>query len=78
MAIDTIESRDYLILVADLAAGGITGEPTPGDLIIEADDRTFEVQDIAGEPCWRWSDPYHKTLRIHTKAVPPPPALEVP
>jgi hypothetical protein len=23
--------------------------------------------DLAGEGCWRWSDPYHQTLRVHTK-----------
>ena len=53
--------RDFLILAGEL---GIL--PEPGD-VIALGGRRFEVMDLAGEGCWRWSDPYHQTLRVHTK-----------
>ncbi len=54
-------TRDFLILAAEL---GIL--PQPGD-VIAVGGRRFEVMDLAGEGGWRWSDPYHQTLRIHTR-----------
>ena len=56
-------TRDFLILAAEL---GIL--PEPGDLIAVG-GRLHEVMNLPGEGCWRWSDPYHQTLRIHTKDV---------
>ena len=69
------ESRDFLIRAADLRLGGISVLPKPGDLIREsAGAQTFiyEVlpQDQRGErPPWRYSDPYRRALRIHTKLI---------
>lgn len=54
---------DFLILASEL-----TLEPTPGD-VIAADGRRYEVVSLGGEGCWRWSDPYRLTRRIHTKDV---------
>ena len=62
--------RDYLIDANRLVLGGETVLPKPGDHIREtADGKTFvyEVMAIAGEPCWRYSDPFRLKLRIHTK-----------
>ena len=56
---------DFLIL-----ADALGSEPEAGDVIV-ADGRTFEVMDLAGQGCWRWSDPYRKTFRIHTKDTGP-------
>lgn len=52
---------DFLISAEDL-----TFEPQAGDVIV-ADGRKHEVMDLGGESCWRWSDPYRMTMRIHTK-----------
>ena len=52
---------DFLISAEDL-----TFEPEAGDVIV-ADNRRYEVMDLGGESCWRWSDPYRMTMRIHTK-----------
>ncbi len=52
---------DFLIL-----ADHLEDEPQAGDVIV-ADGREYEVMDLAGEGCWRWSDPYRTTFRIHTK-----------
>ena len=43
-------------------------EPQAGDVIV-ANNRKYEVMDLGGESCWRWSDPYRMTLRIHTKDI---------
>jgi len=63
------ESRDYLITAEDLASFGL---PERGDRITEAVDGqslVYEVLAPGGQTPWRWSDPYHRTLRIHTKQV---------
>ncbi len=54
---------DFLVLAADLGF-----EPKAGD-VIAADNRLYEVLDLAGERCWRYSDPYRQTYRIHTKDI---------
>jgi len=66
------ESRDFLILAADLVLGGQAVLPERGDRIRETQDgKTFvyEVMAPGKEPEWRWSDGYRRTLRIHTKQV---------
>ena len=63
------ESRDFLILTADLADFGL---PQPGDRIAETDGQqtlVYEVMALPSQTPWRYSDPYRKTLRIHTKQV---------
>lgn len=70
--IERVEARDYLVLAVDLVLGGAVALPKAGDRIRETEgDKAFvyEVMAPGGEPCWRWSDPYRRTLRIHTKHV---------
>jgi hypothetical protein len=70
--IERVEARDYLVLSIDLLLGGAAVLPKAGDRIRETEDgKTFvyEVMAPGGEPCWRWSDPYRRTLRIHSKHV---------
>jgi hypothetical protein len=71
-AIERTEARDFLVLAADLVLAGTAVLPEPGDCIREAQDGktyVYEVMAPAKEPCWKWSDPYRRTLRIHTKEV---------
>jgi len=66
------ESRDFLITAADLVLADKPVLPQAGDRIRETDgDQIFlyEVMAPGGEPPWRYSDPYRRTLRIHTKHV---------
>ena len=66
------ESRDYLIRTADLVLDGQPTLPKRGDQIREADgDTTFvyEVLSPGDESVFRYSDPYRKALRIHTKHI---------
>jgi len=66
-------SRDFLIRAADLILNGLATEPQRGDRITETDGGktfTYEVMSPGGnEPAWRYSDPYRRTLRIHTKGI---------
>jgi len=67
-----IEARDYLISAADLVLAGNPVVPQRGDQIRETQGRqvfVYEVIRPGDEPCWRWSDAYRQTLRIHTKQV---------
>jgi hypothetical protein len=66
------ESRDFLILVADLMFDGVPALPQRGDRIRETQGGTvfvYEVMAPGKDPPWRYSDPYRKTFRIHTKQV---------
>lgn len=71
-AILRIQSRDFLIQAADLEFGGVPVLPVAGDQIRETHgSRTFvyEVMAPGSEPHYRFSDPFRKLLRIHTKHV---------
>ncbi len=66
------ESRDFLVLAADLVLAGKATLPQAGDRIREAAGEQifiYEVMAPGGEPPWRHSDQYRRTLRIHTKHV---------
>src|SRR5262245_13604145 len=70
-------ARDFLMPAADLVRAGPPVLPQRGDKIRETVGSqvfVFEVLAPGKEPPWRWSDPFRKTLRIHTKqiAVEPP------
>ncbi len=70
--IHRIESRDFLVRVSDLVLATVQTLPKAGDQISETTgDQTFvyEVMAPGNEPPWRYSDPYRRTLRIHTKHV---------
>ncbi|GJQ27807.1 MAG: hypothetical protein HBSAPP02_28390 [Phycisphaerae bacterium] len=70
--IHKFESRDYLVLTTDLVLAGVQALPKAGDRIRETDGaKTFvyEVMAPGNEPPFRYSDPYRRTLRIHTKHV---------
>lgn len=70
--IHRIESRDCLVLAVDLVLGGVQTLPKSGDRIRETDGAkifVYEVMAPGNEPPFRYSDPYRRTLRIHTKHV---------
>jgi len=69
-AYEPYESRDFLISAADLILSGEPVLPVLGDIVKETvDGKVYEYEVMApgSEPCWRWSDTYRHTLRIHTK-----------
>lgn len=70
--IERIESRDFLLLAADLLLADVPTLPERGDRVRETQGTTtfvYEVMAPGKEPHWRYSDPYRKSLRIHTKHV---------
>ena len=69
---ERVEARDYLVLGSAMALSGAAILPKAGDRIREIEGGkayVYEVMAPGGEPCWRWSDPYRRTLRIHTKQI---------
>lgn len=70
---DRWESRDYIVLASDLVLGGSPITPVPGDRVLEETASTRFVYEVltppGNEPCWRYSDNYRISLRIHTKLV---------
>lgn len=67
-----VESRDFLVRRTDLILDGSATLPKAGDRVREADGsqtQVYEVMAPGGEPPFRFSDSYRKTLRIHTKHV---------
>ena len=62
----------FLILAAELILDSKQVLPQRGDRIRETQGGVtfvYEVTAPGKEPCWRYSDPYRKTLRIHSKQV---------
>ena len=70
--LESFESRDFLVRAADLVLDGQKTLPERGDRVHETQDGTvyiYEVMAPGREPHYRFSDPYRRTLRIHTKLV---------
>jgi hypothetical protein len=70
--VQKVQSRDFLVRAADLMLAGAPTLPKAGDRIREAvgaQTFVYEVMAPGNEPPWRYSDPYRKALRIHTKHV---------
>ena len=66
------ETRDFLICTADLVLDAQITLPQRGDLVRETEGTTtfvYEVLSPGDEPVFRYSDPYRKTLRIHTRHI---------
>jgi hypothetical protein len=70
--LERTESRDYLVPVSDLVLAGQVTLPLSGDRIRETQDGkvyVYEVMAPGKEPHFQFSDPYRRTLRIHTKFI---------
>jgi hypothetical protein len=66
------QSRDFLVRAADLDLSSGPVLPKAGDRVREAVGTqvfVYEVNAPGGHPPWRYSDPYRRTLRIHTKHI---------
>ncbi|QYU66072.1 hypothetical protein J4558_13785 [Leptolyngbya sp. 15MV] len=67
-----VESRDFLIRAADLDLGAGPIQPRAGDQVRETVGTqvfVYEVNAPGGQPPWRFSDPYRRVMRVHTKFV---------
>ena len=66
------QSRDFLILAAEMVLDAEQVLPERGDRVRETRGQqvfVYEVMAPGKEPCWRYSDPYRKTLRIHSQQI---------
>jgi len=72
---DIVQSKvtDWLIAAAKLLVNGLQVDPEEGDQIVFVNaigrKETYLVLPIGGDKCFRPSDPYGNTLRIHTRLV---------
>lgn len=57
------ETRDFIF-----PEGVLNKEPEAGDVIV-FNQKEYEVLAPSGESVWRWSDPYHTAIRVHTKYI---------
>ena len=70
--IHRVESRDFLVRTAELDLGAGPILPRAGDQMRETVGTSvfvYEVNAPGGQPPWRYSDPYRRVLRIHTKHI---------
>ena len=70
--IHRVESRDFLVRTADLDLGAGPILPRAGDQVretVEAQVFVYEVNAPGGQPPFRYSDPYRRVLRIHSKHI---------
>lgn len=62
--------RDYLLAAADLVIAAAAFLPAVGDWfeeVLASGTKVYKVFPYASEPEWRYSDPQHTVLRVHTK-----------
>lgn len=70
--IHRVESRDFLVRTAELDLGAGPILPRAGDQVRETVGTSvfvYEVNAPGGQPPFRYSDPYRRVLRIHTKHI---------
>jgi hypothetical protein len=70
--IHRVESRDFLVRTAELDVGAGPIIPRAGDQVREAVGAqvfVYEVNAPGGQPAFRYSDPFRRVLRIHTKHI---------
>lgn len=70
--IHRVESRDFLIRTADLDLGAGPTLPRAGDQVRETVGTSvfvYEVNAPGGQPPFRYSDPYRRVFRVHTKHI---------
>lgn len=73
--IHRVESRDFLIRTADLDLGAGPTPPRAGDQVRETVGTQVLVYEVnapggaGGQPPFRYSDPYRRVLRVHTKHI---------
>lgn len=70
--IHRVESRDFLIRASDLDLGAGPTLPRAGDQVRETSGSqvfVYEINAPGGQPPFRYSDPYRRVLRVHTKHI---------
>ncbi len=75
--LEDVESRDFLLSIADLDFGGGPVTPESADQIEETVGGvtlTYQVSAPAGLPPWRYTDGFRVAFRIHTKLIDQSPA----
>lgn len=70
--IETIQTRDWIVKASELILNSAIVLPAAGDEIDEtvgSEVLTYRVVAPTGDTVYRFSDPYRKILRIHSKLI---------
>lgn len=60
--------QDFIFNATELVLNSLQVEPDEGDHITKADGTRYEVRSPAvGEAAWRYCEPQHVRIRVHTK-----------
>lgn len=60
--------QDFMFNATELVLNGVQVEPAEGDYVTKADGSRYDVRPPApGEAAWRYCDPQHVRIRVHTK-----------
>lgn len=65
-------ARDFIVSASDLVLDGQAVTPAVGDQIVEIAGgvtRVSEVLELPNGETWRYADPHHYMMRIHTKEI---------
>ncbi len=69
--LESIQSRDFLVLASELVLGGSPVLPERGDEVREVlpngEELIYPVMSPSGSRHYEYSDPYRVVIRIHTK-----------
>ena len=66
-ALIRVDSVDWIFTSADLLP--TFNEPAVGDRITEATGEVWMVTTFGVDPCWRYTDDFRHSLRVHTRRV---------
>lgn len=61
-----VNQQVWIVKAEDMKIDDASITPAPGDQIT-SDGIVFDVASDGGIPCFRWSDPWRKAMRIYTK-----------
>ena len=67
---ETVEARDFVFPASDLTIGGQPVLPDRGDTITETvngQQQTYPVTNAGSGRYFKYSDPFRKIIRVHTK-----------
>jgi len=68
MVIESVRSRDWLILASKLVLGGQETLPAKGDRIVEG-SRVLAILAMGSEAQWKYTDQSELIIRIHTREI---------
>jgi hypothetical protein len=61
--------RDFIFTTSDFDVSSVFTPPAARDTVEDEDGILWQVAEIGGEPCWRYSDAHKNAIRVHVIKV---------